>query len=586
MSYNDLFQNALIFYDKALYNEAEANLRQILETAPDHPDVLNLLGLIAQAKGLHKEACSYFSAALRQKDNQAAFYYNLAFSQKKIGCYNEALFNFNKVLQLAPQTKEAYNEIACIYETLSDLENARKYWSYALSLDADYAEALINQANSFENEDRKKAIESLEVLADRFADNPLLWYDLAWLNYKQKEYDKALVQAQKALETAPDNDAICLLTGNIYFAQKKVEKAEFYWRKAEAICDDNFEAKLRLADLMSQNGNFEQAESRYLRLKELEAKNFDVHNNYGEMLFRQGRLAEALEEYRQAAILNPDAAEVSNNLGVILKDLKDYLQAIDLFFNALKLAPAMEEISINLAESIILLSQTNEKEAVRCAEKWEKEYPDNPFAQGLNAALKGDIIENNQIVTEKLFDHFADHYELVMQNLDYSAPMAVRRIAGSVEGRIADIGCGSGLVGVALKKDNISLIGVDVSVEMLNQARQKNIYDELIKSDALEFLRHRSDFDWIIAADVLEYIPHIEDFICLAKGKNIIFTIEKSDDDIPYSMRKNGRIQHNPNYVENLLQANGFCDILREDLVLRTENGVAVNGCIFKALGR
>ncbi|MCQ2741390.1 MAG: tetratricopeptide repeat protein [Alphaproteobacteria bacterium] len=586
MSYNDLFQNALIFYDKALYNEAEANLRQILETAPDHPDVLNLLGLIAQAKGLHKEACSYFSAALRQKDNQAAFYYNLAFLQKKIGCYNEALFNFSKVLQLAPQTKETYNEIACIYETLSDLENARKYWSYALSLDADYAEALINQANSFRTEDRKKAIESLETLTDRFADNPLLWYDLAWLNYKQKEYDKALIQAQKAFDAAPDNDAVCVLTGNIYFAQKKVEKAEFYWRKAEAICDDNFEAKLRLADLMSQNGNFEQAESRYLRLKELGPKNFDVYNNYGEMLFRQGRLVEALEEYRQAVILNPDAAEVSNNLGVILKDLKDYLQAIDLFFNALKLAPAMEEISINLAESIILLSQTNEKEAVRCAEKWEKEYPDNPFAQGLNAALKGDIIENNQVVTEKLFDHFADHYELVMQNLDYSAPMAVRRIAGSVEGRIADIGCGSGLVGVALKKDNISLIGVDVSVEMLNQARQKNIYDELIKSDALEFLRHRSDFDWIVAADVLEYIPHIEDFICLAKGKNIIFTIEKSDDDIPYSMRKNGRIQHNPNYVENLLQANGFSDILREDLVLRTENGVAVNGCIFKALGR
>ena len=60
MSYNNLFNEALKCFDEGDFDRAEAFARQIFETAPNNPDVLNLLGLTAQAKGLHNEACSYF----------------------------------------------------------------------------------------------------------------------------------------------------------------------------------------------------------------------------------------------------------------------------------------------------------------------------------------------------------------------------------------------------------------------------------------------------------------------------------------------------------------------------------------------
>lgn len=60
MGYDLLFQQALGFHEQGRLNEAENIYRQILETAPNNPDILNLLGLIAQQKGLHAQAVDYF----------------------------------------------------------------------------------------------------------------------------------------------------------------------------------------------------------------------------------------------------------------------------------------------------------------------------------------------------------------------------------------------------------------------------------------------------------------------------------------------------------------------------------------------
>ena len=41
---------------------------------------------------------------------------------------------------------------------------------------------------------------------------------------------------------------------------------------------------------------------------------------------------------------------------------------------------------------------------------------------------------------------------------------------------------------------------------------------------------------------------------------------------------------HNPDMVENLLIKNGFCDIYKEEFILRSENSIPVKSMIFKAM--
>ena len=51
-------------------------------------------------------------------------------------------------------------------------------------------------------------------------------------------------------------------------------------------------------------------------------------------------------------------------------------------------------------------------------------------------------------------------------------------------GRVADLGCGTGLQGPLLKAAGARFIyGVDVSREMLKEAKTKGCYDDLSESD-------------------------------------------------------------------------------------------------------
>lgn len=581
MSYEMMFHNAVGLHEAGRLDEAETIYRQILETAPEQPDVLNLLGLVAQAKGAQSEACRLFMRAIRGKPQEASFYYNLAFSFKLDNRPREALENFIKVTELAPTVKETYNEIALLLQD-SDMNKARQNWSYALQLDGNYAEAKANMAMSYESENSGKAIADLEKLAGEYPQEALIFYYLTKLYMRRELWENAWSTAVKAKELAPTSDEIRVLLALLSCHDNQPENAKIYFAKAELLNPNNLAALMGLADLYSREGNFAEAEPRYKRVIELESNMFDAHNNYAEMLQRQGRLSEALEEYRAAVIINPVSAEVCNNLGLILRDLGEYDEALGLLFNALAHKPEQEETSVNLSETLILLSRQDVDKAKKIADNWLKQMPDNAFARQTAAALRGENVENNQIYSEKLFDNFADNYELVIKNLGYSVPAAMRRIAGDVKGAVADLGCGTGLVAEALKTPENRFIGVDISQKMLDAAAQKGLYDKLIKADIGDFLQNNNEFDWAIAADVFGYIGELSATIEALKNKKIIFSIEVSDQEANYSIMPNGRYKHNPQYVEKLLRENGFGRITKEELVLRTENGKPVKGMIFK----
>lgn len=581
MSYEMMFHNAVGLHEAGRLDEAETIYRQILETAPEQPDVLNLLGLVAQAKGAQSEACRLFMRAIRGKPQEASFYYNLAFSFKLDNRPREALENFIKVTELAPTVKETYNEIALLLQD-SDMNKARQNWSYALQLDGNYAVAKANMAMSYESENSGKAIADLEKLAGEYPHEALIFYYLTKLYMQRELWENAWSTAVKAKELAPTSDEIRVLLALLSCHDNQPENAKIYFAKAELLNPNNLAALMGLADLYSREGNFAEAEQRYKRVIELESNNFDAHNNYAEMLQRQGRLSEALEEYRAAVIINPVSAEVCNNLGLILRDLGEYDEALGLLFNALEHKPEQEETSVNLSETLILLSRQDVDKAKKIADNWLKQMPDNAFARQTAAALRGENVENNQIYSEKLFDNFADNYELVIKNLGYSVPAAMRRIAGDVKGAVADLGCGTGLVAEALKTPENRFIGVDISQKMLDAAAQKGLYDKLIKADIGDFLQNNNEFDWAIAADVFGYIGELSATIEALKNKKIIFSIEVSDQEANYSIMPNGRYKHNPQYVEKLLRENGFGRITKEELVLRTENGKPVKGMIFK----
>lgn len=577
MSYDLMFQQALALHEQGRFDEAESLYRQILETAPRNPDVLNLLGLVAQAKGIHNEAVELFYKAVCEAPTHAPFYFNLALSLDLWDKPHEALDNYRKALKIDPGIKEAWNNIGTLCQKLGQAAEAETAYRRAAALDSEYAEPRVNLARM------KKDLSELKALAKRFPHDALSLYFLADEHYRAGEYDLAAEYATQASANAPTDAEIKILSGLICLAQENTAEARICFQKALALDPRSVPALVNLANLETAAGEYETAEKHYKRALELSPQNLDAHINYADMLYRQKRLPEALEEYRTAVVIDPGIPEISNNLGVILKDIGEYEEALGLFFNAFNQRPETGEFSVNIAETLTLLHGQKLETAVKIAQNWHRQAPDNAFAVHICAALQGKLEnENNQIYVEKLFDNFADNYELVLQKLDYGVVRSLRNFTGPVEGTLVDLGCGTGLAGLAYQAAGTRLVGVDISEKMLAQARKKGIYKELIKADIVSWLLQKPQADAFVAADVFNYIGRLESVIDAAAPVKLAFSTEDDHSVDTCRLTPSGRFAHNPEYVEKLLQKAGYHRIERQSSVLRTENGQPVKGTLWK----
>jgi len=201
-----------------------------------------------------------------------------------------------------------------------------------------------------------------------------------------------------------------------------------------------------------------------------------------------------------------------------------------------------------------------------------------------------------------LFDHYAPEFDrALMDGLNYSAPqllLTAMQAAAQKEGIAArfsdvlDLGCGTGLAGKAFRAKADRLVGVDLSPGMIEQARQKNIYDRLEVADLLEFLAAEEDagrnYELVIAADVFAYFPDLAPAAwavaaVLAPRGIFAFTVETHDSE-GVELGAGLRFAHSETHVRAALQKAGLKLFGLDSASTRTEKGWPVPGLIVVAV--
>jgi predicted TPR repeat methyltransferase len=78
---------------------------------------------------------------------------------------------------------------------------------------------------------------------------------------------------------------------------------------------------------------------------------------------------------------------------------------------------------------------------------------------------------------------------------------------------VLDLGCGTGLGSQFYRPFAKKLIGVDVSLKMLEKAAEKKIYDRLEAFDILQDWKFPQKFDLIYSPDIFVYFGNLDPVI-------------------------------------------------------------------------
>lgn len=118
-----------------------------------------------------------------------------------------------------------------------------------------------------------------------------------------------------------------------------------------------------------------------------------------------------------------------------------------------------------------------------------------------------------QDTIEEHYDEISPHYEKMMTTMGHPDPDVIANMALDLLGDLSDksaldMGCGTGMVGNSLKKLNChEILGIDASQGMLDIAKEKNCYDQLIYmflGKPKEYPpKYRDRFDLVTGAAVL-----------------------------------------------------------------------------------
>ena len=500
---------------------AEPLYRELLTLQPENGDALHLLGVLRYQQRDPAAAAPLIESALKFIPDNIHARTGLGLALLRLNRHEEALDSFDR----------------------------------ALAIKADFSDALTRRGD---------ALLGLGRQADALA-----------------SYNRSLRYRPNDPETLNNRAALLIELGRLTEAMSNLDQAL-------ALAPDYLEAlHNRATGLIALKRNAE-ALSCCDQALAVQPKAAEVLNNRGVALRNLNRKDEAIAAFRAALAGKPDSADFHANLGATLLEtgqLEEAEQHLRAALAGKKVALAFQ----NLAA--VLYQRKKFSEALEIYRLWREFEPDNPIPLHMVAAGSDMAPERagDQYIAE-LFNNFADTFDTTLLGLGYHVPELLTARISTARGsdttplRILDAGCGTGLAAPLLKPLASQLVGVDLSNAMLDKARERKLYDELVVGELCTFMAARpAAFDLIILADTLVYFGTLEEAFstahtALAPGGMLAFAVESRSDGPDYQLELHGRYSHRPDYVTPLLAAAGYTVQSLEDIVIRRELNADVAG--------
>jgi tetratricopeptide (TPR) repeat protein len=253
----DALAIAIQHHQSGRLQAAEQIYRQILAVAPEQPDALHLLGVIAHQAGSHELAVEHIERAIRWDGTKVAFHNNLGAAYRALGKAAEAIACYRRALELNPKLAETYNNLGNALKNQGNSHEAVACWRRAVELKPDYAEPHSNLGNA---------------LMD------------------QGSTHEAVACYRRALELKPNLAETYSNLGNALKNLGNSHEAVACYRRALELKPDMAEMHNNLGDALKDQGGLHEAVACYCQALKLKPDDAEAHTSLGSALEELGDL--------------------------------------------------------------------------------------------------------------------------------------------------------------------------------------------------------------------------------------------------------------------------------------------------------
>lgn len=217
-------------------------LEKVIDVRKDKYAVWEQLILIYNQLQDWNNCFKYTTQALNYFPNQSFFYFFNGFSGFQLEKYQQALGSFEFGFKLITSSDPLYNDyltfLGELYYKTGNKEKAYKMFDKLLSIDNTNIMVLNNYAYylSVDNKDLQKAEKMSKNTIEKEPENPTYLDTYAWILFKLKRYNDALIYIKKAVEKDNNiSDVILEHYGDILYFNNMIDEALLQWNKAKLL---------------------------------------------------------------------------------------------------------------------------------------------------------------------------------------------------------------------------------------------------------------------------------------------------------------------------------------------------------------
>lgn len=341
----------------------------------------------------------------------------------------------------------------------------------------------------------------------------------------------------------------------------------------------------------SQAGRWEAAEKQFLASLSLLPGRASTLLNLGIARQRLGRGEDAAGPLEEVLAQEPDNATAWVHLGLALAETRRRGTALQALDRALAIAPDIG-IAWSLRGDLLKEQGRIDDAAASYRKALDLGFEPDVHRYYLAGLQRGEMPSSPpSAYVRQLFDGYAGEFDKhLVDVLGYRAPqLLVDGLQGAHFDAVLDMGCGTGLAAPLLRPIATRLEGVDLSANMVRQARERGLYDEVAQADLVQWLDGSGRrYDLLFAADVFIYVGALEQVFdaaarALHPGGTFCLSVEAADGQ-DLQLRSSLRYAHSERYIRMLAAQAGFDVRGCERHPLRIDQGEPLQG-LFAWLG-